>query len=254
MLGELRVDGKSNEVPAVPELLALLAVEGCIVTADAMHAQKATAQAILDRGGDYVLALKANRPALFEDVRLLLEAPPNEVASTTDGDHGRIETRRAAIIRARLAPRADHGGRPGAARLARRKPRLSRPEGDRQGDRDTRAGRPGHHRDPLLPALPAAHRRAAPRGRAPHWQIENCLHWVLDVVLDEDQARARKGSRARKPRGPGARGRQEAMMVPTLACRRRIRARWRTTAWHLGGLTSPRGSSAMLSDNSGVAG
>ena len=65
VLGQLRVDGKSNEIPAVPELLALLAVEGCIVTADAMHAQKATAQAILDRGGDYVLALKANRPALF---------------------------------------------------------------------------------------------------------------------------------------------------------------------------------------------
>jgi Transposase DDE domain/DDE_Tnp_1-associated len=66
VLGQLRVDGKSNEIPAVPELLALLAVDGCIVTADAMHAQKATAQAILDGGGDYVLALKANRPALFE--------------------------------------------------------------------------------------------------------------------------------------------------------------------------------------------
>ena len=101
VLGQLRVDGKSNEIPAVPELLALLAVDGCIVTADAMHAQKATAQAILDRGGDYVLALKANRPALFEDVRLLLDDPAataDAVASTTDGDHGRIETRRADII------------------------------------------------------------------------------------------------------------------------------------------------------------
>ena len=73
VLGQLRVDGKSNEIPAVPELLALLALPGCIVTADAMHAQKATAQAILEGGGDYVLALKANRPALFEDVRLLLD-------------------------------------------------------------------------------------------------------------------------------------------------------------------------------------
>ena len=98
VLGQRRVDGKSNEISALPELLALLSLEGQIVTADAMHAQKATAQTILEGRGDYCLALKGNQPALFKDVSLLLddpEAPPNEVATTTDGDHGRIETRRA---------------------------------------------------------------------------------------------------------------------------------------------------------------
>jgi predicted transposase YbfD/YdcC len=58
VLGQLRVDDKANEIPALPELLALLTLDGCIVTADAMHCQKGTAQAILARSGDYVLALK----------------------------------------------------------------------------------------------------------------------------------------------------------------------------------------------------
>jgi len=101
VLGQLRVADRSNEIPAVPALLALLALDGCIVTADAMHCQKDTAQAILDRGGAYALALKANQPALYEDVRLLLDdpqAPPDDVATTTDGDHGRIETRCAAVV------------------------------------------------------------------------------------------------------------------------------------------------------------
>jgi transposase InsO family protein len=91
VLGQLRVDGQSNEIPAVPELLAMLSLEGCIVTADAMRCQKATARAVLARGGDYVLALKANQPALHDDVRLLLDdpaAPPDDAATTVDGDHG----------------------------------------------------------------------------------------------------------------------------------------------------------------------
>jgi predicted transposase YbfD/YdcC len=121
VLGQLRVEGKSKEIPAVPELLAMLALDGCIVTADAMHAQTATAQAMLGRGGDYVLALKANQPALLEDVRPLLddpEAPPNHVATTTDGDHGRIETRRAAIVHD-VAPRRPAGRRRFANRIIR---------------------------------------------------------------------------------------------------------------------------------------
>ena len=101
VLGQRRVDAHSNEIEAVPELLAMLALKGRIVTADAMHGQKDTAQAIINREGDDVLALKANQPALLEDVRLLLDdpaAPPDEVAETVDGDHGRIEIRRAEIV------------------------------------------------------------------------------------------------------------------------------------------------------------
>ena len=100
VLGQRKVDSGANEITMVPELLALLALEGRIVTADAMHCQKATAQAILDRGGDYVLALKGNRPALLDDVRRMLDDPAAApgVAEATDGDHGRIETRRAEIV------------------------------------------------------------------------------------------------------------------------------------------------------------
>jgi DDE_Tnp_1-associated len=101
VLGQCRVDGHSNEITALPELLALLALDGGTVTADAMHCQKATAQAILDRGGDDVRALKTNQPTLLDDARLLLDdpaAPKDDIAETVDGDHGRIETRLAEIV------------------------------------------------------------------------------------------------------------------------------------------------------------
>jgi predicted transposase YbfD/YdcC len=196
VLGQLRVDGKSNEIPAVPELLALLAVDGCIVTADAMHAQKTTAQAILEGGGDYVLALKANRPALLADVRLLLDdpaagsqgrppvvaperrAPPDEVAITTDGDHGRIETRRAEIVHD-VAWLAETHGFPGLKAIG--KVTATR-------EQDGRAATATRYYL-LSRRLTAARFLEVVRT---HWQIENCLHWVLDVVLDEDRARARK--------------------------------------------------------------
>jgi predicted transposase YbfD/YdcC len=181
VLGQLRVDDQANEIPAVPELLALLALDGCIVTADAMHCQKDTAQAILGRGGDYVLALKANQPALFDDVRLLLDdppAPPDDVATTTDGDHGRIETRRAAIVH-EVAWLAETHAFPGLKAIGK-------VTAVREHDGKTTTAT----RYYLLSRLLSADRFLAVV-RA-HWQIENCLHWVLDVVLDEDRARARK--------------------------------------------------------------
>jgi predicted transposase YbfD/YdcC len=181
VLGQLRVDDKANEIPALPELLALLTLDGCIVTADAMHCQKGTAQAILERSGDYVLALKANQPALYDDVRLLLddpEAPPDDLATTTDGDHGRIETRRAAVVHD-VAWLAESHGFPGLRAVGK-----------------LTAAREQHGRTTVttryyLLSRPLAAARFLAVVRA-HWQIENRLHWVLDVVLDEDLARARK--------------------------------------------------------------
>ncbi|MGH6921899.1 MAG: ISAs1 family transposase, partial [Geminicoccaceae bacterium] len=181
VLGQRRVDGRSNEIPALPELLAMLALDGCIVTADAMHCQKDTAQAILDRGGDYVLALKANQPVLFEDVRLLLDdpkAPPDEVATTTDGDHGRIETRRAEIVHDVAWLAEDHGF-PGLRAVGKVTAAREQDGATTTATRYYLLSRP----------LPAARFLAIVRA---HWQIENRLHWVLDVVMDEDRARARK--------------------------------------------------------------
>jgi len=128
-----------------------------------------------------VLALKANRPALHADVRLRLddpEAPPDDRATTTDGDHGRIETRRAAVVDA-IAWLAKSHGFPGLRAVG--KVTAIR----EQDGRTTTAIRYYLLSRPLT----AAHFLELVRA---HWHIENRLHWVLDVVLDEDQARARK--------------------------------------------------------------
>ena len=185
VLGQQKVGGASNEIEALPELLALLALAGRIVTADAMHCQKATARTILDRGGDYVLALKGNQPALYEDVRLWLDDPTtavDDVCQTVDGDHGRIETRRAMVAHdvAWLAERHDFPGLAAVAKIS----------ATRESDgKTTTASRY------YLLSQPLSAARLAHVVRS-HWHIENRLHWVLDVVMDED------GSRARKDHGP----------------------------------------------------
>ncbi len=185
-LGQRKVDGKSNEISALPELLALLTLDGCIVTADAMHCQKATAEAILDRGGDYVLAVKGNQKTLFEDIQLLLDDPetaPDDVAQTVDGDHGRIETRRATVLHD-VAWLAERHGFPGLAAVGKI-------EATREIDgKTTTACRYYILSKPLSAARFLEVVRA-------HWHVENRLHRVLpdrfrDVVMDEDQSRARK--------------------------------------------------------------
>ena len=96
LLGQVAVDGKSNEITAVPKLLELLSLKGCIVTADALNCQRVIAAKVVEQGGDYVLALKGNQGSLHDDVRCFFDDPTRtaEMAHTTvDGDHGRIETR-----------------------------------------------------------------------------------------------------------------------------------------------------------------
>ena len=101
VLGQVKVADKSNEIAAMPKLLEMLALKGRIVTADAMHTQRAAAESITARGGDYVLALKGNQASLHDDVRLYLDDPAraDELRSCqqVDGDHGRIETRCATV-------------------------------------------------------------------------------------------------------------------------------------------------------------
>lgn len=136
VLGQLRVDEKSNEITAIPALLEALDVSDCVVTIDAMGCQTEIAQQIVERGGDYLLALKGNHPSLYEDTQLLAALIKLEAER-------RLATERQTQTRSYVASR----------RVA--------PE---QAIQMTRR----------------------------HWQIENCLHWVLDIAFREDECRLRK--------------------------------------------------------------
>ena len=112
VLGQLATDAKSNEITAIPKLLAILDIEGRIVTIDAMGCQRAIAQQIVDQGGDYVPALKGNQGTLHDDVRLFLEDQKTTLQAapaTVEGDHGRIETRIASLSADIAWLRESHG-------------------------------------------------------------------------------------------------------------------------------------------------
>src|SRR5215510_2139241 len=175
-----RLAPNRNEVAAALEVLELLSLEGCIVTADALHCHAEMARRILDRGGAYVLALKENQSALFSQARTLLEPaagrPQAEQALTAS--HGRDERRQAVVARAAaLARKHDFPGIAAVARVELQR-RLR-----------------GKDEEPIVryfllsKAFSPARVLAITRS---HWGIENQLHWVLDVIFDEDRARNRK--------------------------------------------------------------
>ena len=121
LLGQLAVDGKSNEITAVPKLLDLLSLKGCIVTADALNCQRTIAAKVIEQGGDYVLALKGNQGTLHDDVRRFLDDPtrPAEASHTTvDGEHGRIETR-TSLVSADIGWLQDQHAWPGLTAIGR---------------------------------------------------------------------------------------------------------------------------------------
>ena len=189
VLAQRATEDKSNEITAIPAVLALLALDGAIVSIDAIGTQKQIAAAILDKGGDYVLALKANQASLHEDARLFFGDPVLAAACTTHAEtacgHGRIEERRCrAASAAWLAARhpAWRGLRSIAEIEARRIDKKTGAESV-----ETRLYISSLAPDP---ALLLACVRA-------HWSIENNLHWVLDVAFDEDRCRTRKDNSAR---------------------------------------------------------
>ncbi len=171
--GQHKVGGASDEIEALPELLARLALDGRLVTADAMHCQKATARTILGRGGDHVRALKGNQPAPYADVRLGLDDPTSaldDVCPTVDGDPGRIETRRAMVAHA-VAWLAERHDLPGLAAVAKV-----------SATRESAGKTTPASRHSLLAQLLAAARLA--HVVRSHWRIGSRRHRVLDGVME----------------------------------------------------------------------
>ena len=190
-LAQVEVDGKSNEIPALPKLLELVDVKGRTVTADAMHAQRGSAAAIVAKGGDYALQLKRNQGTMHEDVAEYMDNPPKsaEILShqQVDKGHGRVEKRTASICHDVdwLQERHDWPGLSAIGKVVGERRLADGSEGT-----DTRYF--------LLSAEPSAERFG--RLVRSHWAIENSLHWVLDVSMDEDQGAQPQGQQRRLPR------------------------------------------------------
>jgi predicted transposase YbfD/YdcC len=189
VLGQEAVSEKSNEIVAIPLLLRRLELQGALVTIDAMGTQTQIAQTILDGGGDYVLALKQNRPGTFCEVEALFTKPPPVVAArrhqTIDGEHSRIATRTHYVCHdvAWLFSDRRYPGEPVFPGLAM----VGMVESQTERDGKVEQERRYYLCSTRLDAETFA------RVVRSHWGIENRLHWMLDVVFHDDLARLHTG-------------------------------------------------------------
>lgn len=191
VLGQLAVDCKENEIVAIPKLLELLELSGAVVTIDAMGCQTDIAEKIRERGGDYVLAVKENQPALHQSLKRHLDEMILEgfkgvrhgFVQTVDGDHGRIETRKLWVTD-QLHDWLDDGQR------TRWKDLQS--VAVVESTREIPLKPTGVERRYFISSLPGLGAQRMADGIRGHWSVENRLHWVLDVSFAEDQARHRK--------------------------------------------------------------
>jgi predicted transposase YbfD/YdcC len=185
VLGQVKVAEKSNEIIAIPKLLDLLAIDGAIVTIDAMGCQRDIAQKVVDKKADYVLALKGNQASLREDVETFVaeqkaadfEHTTISQDQTVDGDHGRIETRTTTVIHdvAWLQKRHDWPGLKAVVMV--------------ESTRET-AGKIERETRFYITSLVLLAHLLGPIVRS-HWAIENSLHWVMDMIFRDDECRVR---------------------------------------------------------------
>jgi predicted transposase YbfD/YdcC len=219
-LGQQAVDGKSNEIRAIPELLRLLELNGAVVTIDAMGCQKEIADQIIEAGGEYILAVKENQPHLHQDILdHFIHIHENGDAKcrhyrTTEKGHGRVEQRDYYLTPApdTLRNREAWRGLKSIGQVVRQVERDGKMTGELClyiSSLDAKAGRFGK----------------AVRG---HWGIENSCHWVLDVTFDEDRSRIRKGH---GPENFAMLRRLAIAMIKRLPVKTSIRRHRKKAAW-----------------------
>lgn len=189
VLGQQKVDEKSNEITAIPELLRLLDINGCIITIDAMGCQTEIAKQIIDQEGDYLLMVKENQPHLCEDMELFFRlAHQNDFKKvdytyerTVNKGHGRIEIRQCWAISGEdsLQFLRNHEQWKGLQSIAQVN---SQRQIDGNNSSETRY---------YITSLPNDAKTILHAARS-HWGVENSLHWVLDVAMGEDDSRIRK--------------------------------------------------------------
>jgi len=192
VLGQVKVDAKSNEITAIPQLLELLEISGCIVTIDAMGCQKEIAKKIVvEKKADYVLALKGNQGNLSEDVQGLFEQAEKiglevrDYYRTEEKGHGRIEIRECWTLS-------------GAEQLAGIRNLAEWQDLQtviKVRSQRTLNGKKSEENRYYISSLDGDAQQALGAVRG-HWGIENKVHWVLDIAFREDESRVRKGNGA----------------------------------------------------------
>lgn len=185
VMGQVAVAEKSNEIVAIPALLDMMAIEGAVVTIDAMGCQRNIAKKIIAKKADYIIALKGNQGTLHDDVKVFVaEQKANDFRDTVisqyktvDADHGRIETRTYTAIHdvEWLQERHDWPGLEGVIMVE------SRRESDGKVTQETRF---------YITSLILLANLVGPMIRD-HWMIENGLHWIMDMVFRDDECRVR---------------------------------------------------------------
>jgi predicted transposase YbfD/YdcC len=189
VLGQRKTAEKSNEITAIPELLRVLDVTGCIVTIDAMGCQTKIVETIIERGGDYVIAVKENQPRLYHDVQTAFQDArttqfrdvAHDFHQTVEKDHGRIEIRRCWTI-----TEPSYLEYINDAQAWQQLRAIVMVEAERQRGNQTTVETRYFITSLANDAPLALH---AVRG---HWGIENQVHWVLDLAFREDESRVRK--------------------------------------------------------------
>jgi predicted transposase YbfD/YdcC len=187
VLGQVKVDEKSNEITAIPELLSMLEISGCIVTMDAMGCQTEIASEITKKQADYVLAVKGNQNHLYEDIVGYFDWALSDkfnqtsyrIDETVSGDHGRVEVRRCYASQDIdwLRKKAEWKGISSIAMI--------------ESERSVGGAEPSRERRYYISSLEADAKKLNRVIRS-HWSIENSLHWVLDIAFREDDSRIRK--------------------------------------------------------------